>query len=222
MYPFRNNKSYDKSIGGYNSPIVDTMTPYDNNNIVSQNRSRHKYSYVEPSTRKFNHGDTPAFDKMQEHQFAGPTPWHERNDLVAMKGIINGIECNRENDDVTIMFYSGENMKRLQRNIKQEIYDRTKGQYRMDDDQDEADLLIAMKAVYLEHARFLPFKPVKQVKELNRKVIEYIVPDMITSMKQAYGYLKEINEPLKPLIRPVNVNNAGRKTLPSLTSVWGF
>ena len=45
---------------------------------------------------------------------------------------------------------------------------------------------------------------------------------MITEIKQFYGYLKEINEPLKPIDRPINVNNAGRKTLPSLTSVWQF
>ena len=73
-----------------------------------------------------------------------------------------------------------------------------------------------MRAVFIEHSRFLPNKIIRQIKELNRLTVEYIVPDMITEIKQTYGYIKEINEPLKPLPRPMNVNNAGRKTLPSL------
>ena len=45
---------------------------------------------------------------------------------------------------------------------------------------------------------------------------------MITEIKQTYGYIKEINEPIKPIPRPMNVNNAGRKTLPSITTTYGI
>jgi hypothetical protein len=48
------------------------------------------------------------------------------------------------------------------------------------------------------------------------------MPDIMTNVKQAYGYLQDISQPLKPIVRPLNVSNAGRKTLPSMTTVWGF
>jgi hypothetical protein len=131
-------------------------------------------------------------------------------------------QTNKEGDDLTQIFFSAENMKRIQKLMRKEITMRTKGEFRLDVDQDETKLLIVMKSVYNEHARFLPDKVVRQVKALNKKVIDYIAPDMVTEIKQEYGYIKEINEPLKPMMRPVNVNSAGRNVLPSLTSVWGF
>lgn len=120
------------------------------------------------------------------------------------------------------LFFSDENMKRIQHKIKDEIYKRTNGQFRIDVDQDKNDLLVTMRAIYLEQSRFLPGQVVRQVKRLNEKVITEIVPDMITQIKQEYDYLKEINKPLSPIPRPVNVNNAGRKTLPSVTTTFGF
>ena len=92
----------------------------------------------------------------------------------------------------------------------------------MDDDQDEQDLLIAMTAIFKTHARHLPNNPNRQIKRLNTQVVDYIMPDMITGIRQHYAYLKEINEPIKPMMRPMNVSNAGRKSLPSISTSWGI
>ena len=51
-----------------------------------------------------------------------------------------------------------------------------------------------------------------QVKKLNIKVINYLYPDLMTNIKQEYYYVKEINEPLKPIDRPINVSIKGSKT----------
>jgi hypothetical protein len=142
------------------------------------------------------------------------------NSSLALKGE-NYKACDVK-DELSDMFFSGENMKRLQKMIKKEIFEKTKGKYRLDEDQDDMDLLVAMRGVYMNEARFLPYKIKHQIKDLNRKVILNIVPDMITNIKQYYSYIKEINEPIKPIMRPLNVNNAGRRTLPALTSVWNI
>ncbi len=142
---------------------------------------------------------------------------------LAMRHITTkGADSNEVYDELSKIFYSMQNINRIQKMIKKAVFERTKGQYRLDDDQDESDLIVTMRAVFLEHARFLPFKLVHQVKELNRRTVEFLVPDMITEIKQHYAYIKEINEPIKPIARPMNVNNAGRRTLPALTSAWGF
>lgn len=143
--------------------------------------------------------------------------------LMATKGIFTGIN-NDKIDPVTELFFSPENIKRLQKMIRRELLIRTNGCYKLQTDQDEMSLIIVMRAVLLNMygGRFLPSKIKHQVKELNKKVINYIMPDMISQIKQQYGYLREINEPLKPIMRPLNVNNAGRKTLPSITTIWNI
>jgi hypothetical protein len=125
-----------------------------------------------------------------------------------------------EKNEITKIFFSDENMKRIQRQIKSEIYKRTNGQYSLDEDQDESDLTIAMRAIYLDKAKNLPGQTIRQVKILNQQTIDYIVPDMITNIKQYFGYIKDINQPLQPMMRPMNVNNAGRQLLPSITTIW--
>lgn len=120
------------------------------------------------------------------------------------------------------LYFSKENVSRIQRQIKKEIYKRTNGKYQLTVDQNEQDLLVAMRAVYLENTKSLPNHIVRQVKELNKHTINYIVPDMITNIKSQAGYLRDIDAPIVPPDRPLNVSHAGRKTLPSLTSAWGF
>lgn len=145
------------------------------------------------------------------------TQEHRKNYKNSVTTALKGIQCNSE---ISKMFFSDENIKRVQKMIKKEVYNRTKGQFKLEVDQEQRDMLIAMRAVYLEHARFLPGQTVRQVKKLNKRVVDDIVPGMLTEIRQEYGYLKEINKPLTPIPRPMNVNNAGRKTLPSVTTTW--
>ncbi len=181
------------------------------------------YSPINNSTtykNKFSayNSDLPSFDKLQENNNK-PINYTE----MALKGdFIKICSSDKNIDEVGKIFFSEENLKRIQKMLKREIYNKTKGVFRLDDDQDESDLIVAMRAVYYEHAKFLPYKIVKQVKDLNRKLLEYITPDVITEIKQSYGYIQEINQPIKPIARPINVNNAGRRTLPGLTTAWGL
>lgn len=118
------------------------------------------------------------------------------------------------------VFFSESNIKRLQKQIKLDILVRTHGKIVVEEDQDKNDLLIAMRGVYKMYGKFLQERIVHQVKELNQKLVDFVVPDMITEIKQYYGYLKDVNEPLKPIDRPMNVSNAGRRALPSITTMW--
>ncbi|AYV78269.1 MAG: hypothetical protein Edafosvirus8_19 [Edafosvirus sp.] len=123
--------------------------------------------------------------------------------------------------DLSRLFFSNENIKRIQNMIKKEIYNKTEGKFKVDD-QDESDLLVAMRATFMNYGDFLPDKIIHQVKLLNKRVVCDVLPDMITNIKQYYSYIDEINKPIQPIARPLNVSHAGRRTLPSLTSAWGF
>ena len=136
------------------------------------------------------------------------------NAITATKGIFD-----EENlDPVTKLFFSNDNVKRIQRHIKEEISRRTHGKYKLSEDQDASDLLVSMRSVLFDAnngAKYLPFKIVKQVKKLNRAVVQYVVPDMVENIKQYYGYISDIEKPLTPMLRPMNVSSAGRKLLSS-------
>ena len=59
-----------------------------------------------------------------------------------------------------------------------------------------------------------------QTKRLNKLLVSNLVPDMITQIKQQYKYIQEISNPIQPMTRPVNVNGAGRNTLPAFSTAW--
>lgn len=117
------------------------------------------------------------------------------------------------------LFFSVDNMKRLQKMLKREVLVRTKGKYKIVE-QDYKSLFIVMQEVYYLFAKHQDCKINRQVKELNNHVIQEITPNIITNILQYYGYLKDINEPIKPINRPINVSHTGRKTLPSITTMW--
>ena len=165
---------------------------------------------------------TPSFDKFQQKigknqcTTSGDDYYCGGNSSLALRSV------KMDNTKVSELYFSSDNMKRIQKRLRSEVYKLSKGKFRLDIDQDEQDLLIAMRAVYLEYGKNLDKYIVKQVKALNQKTVDYIVPDLMSNVKQYYGYLKDISEPTKPIARPLDVNNSSRASLPSLTSVWGF
>lgn len=144
---------------------------------------------------------------------------HRKNYKNMAPTALKGIQCQSE---LSKLYFSDENIRRIQRMIRKDVYLRTNGQFKMDVDQEQRDVFIAMRAVYMEQARFLPNQIVRQIKRLNMKVVDEILPGIMTNVRQEYGYLKEINKPLTPIPLPQNVNNAGRQQLPSITTTFGY
>jgi hypothetical protein len=118
------------------------------------------------------------------------------------------------------IFFSPDNIKRLQNKIKKSIFIESKGKYKLQVDQNESDLLVVMRAVYIQDSYNSPYRIIHQVKELNEKVINRILPDMISNIKQNEEYLNIIDKPIDPIPLPVNVSRAGRLSLPSVTTIW--
>ena len=117
-------------------------------------------------------------------------------------------------------FFSEANIQRIQEKIRREIYERSGRKYKMDVDQDREKLQVAMEDTYSNYSKNLPNHIRSQTKTLNRKLVDNLVPNMLTAIKQYYGYMKDISTPIEPMARPMNVNNAGRQTLPSVTTIW--
>ena len=184
------------------------------------------YSEFNPKYKSVNTPHKSKFTKQNNDDFVVRQEQNFNSNTIINKEIgTKGLLCEENAHPVTNMFFSQENIQRIQKLIKKSIQEKTNGEYRLDVDQDETGLLIAMRAVFFSDsgAKFLPCKIVHQVKQLNIQVINYILPDMISEMKQEYSYLQEINKPLEPIMRPMNVGNAGRRSLGSvMTQLNGF
>ena len=120
------------------------------------------------------------------------------------------------------LFFSRDNMNRIQNKIKKELYIRSKGEYILNVAQNESDLLIMMRAVYISDAMHEPYRLVHQVKMLNHLTVERIIPDMISMIKQDEKYLYDINHPIMPIALPVNINSKGNKSLPSAMTTYNL
>lgn len=120
------------------------------------------------------------------------------------------------------LFFSQENINRLQKIIKYEIFVRTNGKYKLEVAQNESDLLVVMRDIYITCGKNMPYQIIRQVKELNHKTIEKIIPDMISMIKQDDEYIKQLDKPIDPIPLPVCVNSSGRISLPSVTTTFFY
>jgi hypothetical protein len=125
-----------------------------------------------------------------------------------------------EDNEISRLYFSQENINRIQKKIKVAVYERSQGKFKLEEDQDESDLVVVMRAVYLDNCKNLTNQTVRQVKLLNDSTVNYLLPDLLTNIKQYYGYIKDISQPLTPMMRPMGTTNAGRRTLPSYTTLW--
>jgi hypothetical protein len=74
------------------------------------------------------------------------------------------------NTKVSKMYFSNENIKRIQKQIKNSVYEISKGRFKMAVDQDEGDLIISMRFIFLELSYF-HFLIQKQINLLKEEII---------------------------------------------------
>lgn len=130
---------------------------------------------------------------------------------VALEGL-------QKDSKLSLTFFGHKNMKKLQELLRREIYYRSDKKFIIED-QSEDDLLVAMRAVYLQYAVNLPYQIDDQVNKLNYMTVDYVAPDCLSAIKQFYAYIRDISSPIQPIDRPINVSKKGTRTLPSVSTV---
>ena len=211
---------------GYNDPIQ-TYSPFASKVVYNNNRpltaNDKQYQISQPAYNQKNlklnriRNGTIDYTKDNVASYSEKYELHNNKDYDRAR---TATQSFFEINDITRIFFSEKNMQRIQRKIRDEVCRITKGQYVLDCDQDESDLTIIMRGVYFDKGKNLPDNPIRQVKILNQQTVDYLVPDLISNIKQYFGYIRDINQPLQPIMRPMNASFGGRRTLPSPTTVW--
>lgn len=137
------------------------------------------------------------------------------------KGIIGSIQ---ELSNFSKIYFSKENVTWLQKNIRYTVYITSNKKYVIHN-QDETNLLIVMKAIYLQNSKN-PSNPAMYKEELlrlNNLVIGEVTPDIITQLQQYNGYIKDISNNPMPIPLPRNTSVVGTKTNNrGPADVWGI
>lgn len=118
------------------------------------------------------------------------------------------------------LYFSPENVDIIQKQIILKVFRETDGAYWIEK-QNEEDLQVIMRSIFLQHAKHLPYDITNQIRELNNITVDDIVPNVITEINAYYGYLERAFAPRQILDWPESASNAGLKTLPSVTRTFG-
>lgn len=132
---------------------------------------------------------------------------------------------------LTFLFFSDKNIQNVQNMLKYLVY---KQNGYIIDDQSVTELLIIMRGIFLEYSLHpklidesmseeeknqLKIKYTNEVKRLNKLVIDYIVPKVVSQMQQYLDYLKDASEQPYYMDKPQNVSIQGQKQYRSATQV---
>ena len=123
-------------------------------------------------------------------------------------------------EDVGLLFFSKSNVDNIQKTIKNIVLKTLNVE--LTENQNTESLLMVMRYVYLQDGRFLKYNINEQVGMLNKKLLNIIMPDIITGIKQQLGYIKYISTPLTPIDRPFSDSVKGSKMPRAISDLWYY
>jgi hypothetical protein len=125
--------------------------------------------------------------------------------------------CNN-NDYGELMkeaFFSAENMDIIQNMIIKNVYYSSGETLRINKIKSES-LLQVMNNIWINFCRFLPYDLKEQIRDLDKKVTDYLVPLLLKESQFYFNYLRDSDRTNLPqLERPIFIINDRKQQLPS-------
>ncbi len=109
-------------------------------------------------------------------------------------------------------FFSPENISNIQDNIRYNVWINTNKEYIIGN-QNEYELKIIMRSVYLQNALNQEDNITTQILNLNNLVLNYCVKQVTSQVIQYINYQKEINSDRHIMDHSINTNSRGEKSL---------
>lgn len=132
-----------------------------------------------------------------------------KQDLTFRQDAIRGIHDKNTLNDV---FFGSSNIDALQHGIRYLVWLNSCKKHTIGN-QSEDELKIIMRSIYLQFSKNQPFNILEQVKELNAKVLEYAVNNILHEIDIYLNFRKDVSQLPIPMQRSTNVNTKGSKTL---------
>ena len=112
--------------------------------------------------------------------------------------------------NLSLAFFSSQNIKILQNGIRAGVYHKSNGQYTIAP-QDCDSLKIIMRSVYLQNAANQTNNVSSQVSELNKIVLNYCIQQVYSEAQGYMKYLDDASTLVVPIAHPVMSDNTDRE-----------
>ena len=82
--------------------------------------------------------------------------------------------------------------------------------------QSDDQLKIIMRSIFLQYGKHRNNDLIEQVKDLNQFVCNYSIPNILSNLELYIGYKNDVSNLPEPIPLPVNMSNAGLKSINNL------
>lgn len=141
----------------------------------------------------------PQFNLYQENH-KGP----EQDFYDSLQGIM-------ENSILAKVFFSKKNIDNLQQKMINGVFNKSEGKIRIGRQSDD-ELKIVMRSIFLQDGQNMDCKIQEQISQLNRKVLEYCVENVLVGAVGHVNYIRDLNKTIDTIPNPENVNIKGINT----------
>jgi hypothetical protein len=172
-----------------------------------------------------------SIDQQRNALTVGPTPKQEViYDTKCSKESYrnsNAYSSIQERNIVNDLFFSGKNVQQVQNMIRNVVY---KNANYIIGDQSQAELLIVMRAMYLQFA----YNPIitdsikqkkiiqKEIERLNNIVVNDITPSIVSNTQQYLHYIEDISKIAVPHARGKSESVKGTKTFRDISETFNM
>lgn len=111
-------------------------------------------------------------------------------------------------NDVSKLYFSEQNIEALHQGIRYRVYVETDGKYTIGRQSDQ-ELKIVMRSIYIQHGKNINSDCVGEVRILNGKVLDWVVPEVLSNLLQYSTYRKDVSTLPVPLERSPNMSSRG-------------
>ena len=111
-------------------------------------------------------------------------------------------------NDLATLYFSEMNINALQDAIRYRVYVETSGKYTIGRQSDQ-ELKVVMRSIYFQYGKNIPSDCVGQVRELNAKVLDWVIPEILSNILQYSVYRRDASTLPMPLDRSPNMSSKG-------------
>jgi hypothetical protein len=109
------------------------------------------------------------------------------------------------------VFFSYDNMEKLQKDIHDQVYAMSGGKYSIDRQNDD-DLKLIMRSYYLMFSENNPLAVAKELESLNARVVGYAAAKIYSEVDFHMFYRKDLEDFAAPIANPMNSAVRGTRT----------
>jgi len=114
----------------------------------------------------------------------------------------DALEGQWDNSKLSDLYFSKENIQRIQNEIRKGVYDQSNHQYVIGE-QDCDTLKVIMRSIYLQHSANMSTQIQDQIHSLNTMVLNYCIPQVFSEAKAYIKYLSDASSMYVPMAHPV-------------------